>query len=374
MYYFSVMRFLLCSVLVSLLLPVLLPAQVPVVPQFRALLPDTLSESSGLEYVSDTSLWSHNDSGDPGRLCQINTNGTLLRVLNLRGVVPVDNEELAQDSLGNFYIGDFGNNSNDRTNLRIYKIPPPESIVGDSVTPQVIAFNFADQTAFPPPTAEQNFDCEAMFHYRNHLYVISKNRGTSTYARMYKLPDTAGVYSVLPIDSFNTQPWVTSADISPDGRTMVLFSEWNIHVFTNFSGDQFFQGTQLHLTMSPYTQKEAVVFANDSVVFITDEVLLGFGGKLYSLNLRSALNGIPETNATGAQLFPNPAIDEVQLTLPVAGFRWSLVAADGREVQQGYCTGTTVVINSSLVVAGLYQMRIITQNGQTGVLPLLRTR
>ncbi|MCA6361944.1 MAG: T9SS type A sorting domain-containing protein [Bacteroidetes bacterium] len=357
------------------LFPLVLQAQIPVVPQLRALLPDTLSESSGLEFVSDTSLWSHNDSGDPGTLYQIDTTATIRRSLHLRGVSPYDCEDLAQDNTGNFYLGDFGNNANNRQDLRIYKIPPPQSITTDSITPQLIEFSFADQTAFPPPAAGQNFDCEAMFHFNGSLYVFSKNRGTSTYCRMYKMPDTAGVYSLMPVDSFNTQQWITSADISPAGTEMVLFSEFNIYLFRNFTGDNFFQGNVTRFTMTPYTQKEAVVFATDSLLWLTDEVLLNFGGKLYTIDIPAALSvSALQPQETTFTLCPNPAADELMLQCGEANYTWQLYTLQNQLVQSGFSFTSTTYINTSALQPGTYQLRIITAAGQTGSQLIIRTQ
>lgn len=366
------MRFLLAAIL---FFPLLLNAQTPVVPVFRALLPDTLSESSGIEYVNDTSIWSHNDSGHPGFLCQLDTAGQLRRILHLAGVTVNDPEELAQDSAGWFYIGDFGNNANNRTDLRIYKIPPPHTISSDSITPQVISFSFADQDSFPPSASGMNFDCEAMFHFNHALYLFSKNRGTSTYTRMYVIPDTAGTYNVMPTDSFDSQQWITSADISPDGQRMVLFSEWNIYVFSNFTGDDFFQGNVLHLTITPYSQKEAVVFANDSLLYLTDEILFSTGGKLYSLDLNSIGTAIPDyTRNPLTKLIPNPAADFVTVSTAFAGFQWTVLSADGRVIHTGFASGSSAEIDCRFFAPGLYFIRITSENEKTEILPLLKTQ
>ncbi|TND07823.1 MAG: hypothetical protein FD123_2813 [Bacteroidetes bacterium] len=360
------------------LAPFLLNAQIPVIPVFRATLPDTLPESSGLEYISDTSIWSHNDSYHPGEIFQIDTAGQLHRVIRLLNVPAVDMEDMTQDSAGWFYIGDFGNNNNDRTNQLVYKIPPPQSIAGDSIIPQIIAFGFADQDSFPPPAEEKNFDCEAMFHFGNSLYLFSKNRGASTYSRMYRMPDTVGTYSLAPVDSFDTQHyWVTSADISPNGQYMVLFSEWNMFVFSNFSGDNFFQGNVVHLTFLPYTQKEGVVFANDSTIFMTDETgYLGNGKKLYSLDLTAILTAVPLQSAQDQQvkIFPNPAADEMEIRTPFARYKWTISSAAGETVKNGFSENAACRISTNMLSPGMYFLRIESEDGRSAVLPLVRTR
>jgi hypothetical protein len=350
--------------------------QISVVHTAKAILPDTLNESSGLEYVSDTSIWSNNDSGDPGQLMRIDTAGNLKRILHLKGVDAEDMEELAQDSAGWFYVGDFGNNFNMRTNLLVYKIPPPDTILSDSVAPQIINFDYADQRAFPPDSLSRNFDCEAMFHFNNALYLFSKNRGTSTYSRMYRLPDTQGTYAIQPIDSFNTQQWVTSADISPSKQRMVLFSEYNIYVFTNFTGDQFFQGSVVRLTLSPYTQKEAVVFANDSILYLTDEIFQNTGGQLYTLNLNSILNSVSPLSSQqqSIRLYPNPTVDQIEVNTEQRNFEWILLDADGRQIDSGIGLDKRAAINTQNLAQGLYFLRIQTKEGVIGSLPFMRMR
>jgi hypothetical protein len=284
-----------------------------VVPQVVAALPASISESSGLETAVGGGFWTHNDSGDQSRFYLLGSNGALLRTICLRSEIETDCEDMAGDDSLNLYIGDFGNNDNNRTDLRIYKIFRSDSLPMDTVTPGLISFVYPDQHAFPPDSNHLNFDCEAMFHYRDSLYLFSKNRGPSMYSRMYRLPDLPGNYVAELLDSFNTGTWVTSADISPDGHYMALLSEARIRIFSDFSGVRFFDGNYLELNMATYTQKEAVVFAGDSALYMTDEVFFSTGGNLYYVDLKPWTSGI--TNDAYADpecvIYPNPASGEI---------------------------------------------------------------
>jgi hypothetical protein len=57
-----------------------------------------------------------------------------LKRLLLQNVLNIDIEDVAQDEHQNFYLADIGNNSNNRRNLRIYKISNPNNAANDSVT------------------------------------------------------------------------------------------------------------------------------------------------------------------------------------------------------------------------------------------------
>jgi hypothetical protein len=251
--------------------------------------PSVISETSGLVATAPNKLWSHNDSGDGPKLYCFDTTGTLLRTLVLRNASNVDWEEITSDAQGRFYIGDFGNNDNNRTNLRIYRIPPPDSVSGDSVTAEIIDFDYPDQAAFPPPDSLKKFDMEAFVALGDSLYLFSKNRTSpfDGYTRCYRLPQDPGNYTAVLCDSFycgpgpQTQFWVTAAALSPDLEHLVLLSSDRCWLFSCFSGSDFFGGSVVQLRFQ-LSQKEAISWRDDHTAYLTDElVAMVFGGVLY---------------------------------------------------------------------------------------------
>jgi hypothetical protein len=251
--------------------------------------PGTLSETSGLVATGPNKLWSHNDSGGDPKLYCFDTTGTLLRTLVVRNASNVDWEEITSDAQGRFYIGDFGNNDNNRSNLRIYRIPPPDSVVGDSVTAEIIDFDYPDQAAFPPPDSLKKFDMEAMVTWGDSVYLFSKNRTApfDGYTRCYRLPQDPGTYTAVLCDSFfcgtgsMIQHWVTAAALSPNGEHLVLLSSDRCWLFSCFTGSDFFGGSNVELGFA-LSQKEGIDWRDDNVAYITDELVSGvFGGKLY---------------------------------------------------------------------------------------------
>lgn len=130
-----------------------------------------LNESSGITFIAPNRLYTHNDSGGDDEIYEIDTLGNLIRTININSANNSDWEDITQDDLNNFYIGDFGNNNNDRTNLRIYKIPSPSSFTGNSVTADIIEFNYPDQTMFPPNPTKRNFDVEGFVWYDDSLFL-----------------------------------------------------------------------------------------------------------------------------------------------------------------------------------------------------------
>ncbi|MBK6948695.1 MAG: hypothetical protein IPH16_12145 [Haliscomenobacter sp.] len=190
-------------------------------------LPDFLPEVSGLAISSPDSLWWHNDSGAGPVLYCTDRAGNLLKEVPIAKVQNEDWEDLARDSQGRIYIGDFGNNRNQRKNLRIY-IYDPKTAQVDS-----ILFNYPDQNAFPPPPSACNFDMEGFFYFGDSLHLFSKNRLRvgNYFTKHYVVPSKPGIYTARLRDSLLLpKRVVTGAAISPDGNTVAILS-----YFYNFS-------------------------------------------------------------------------------------------------------------------------------------------
>ena len=288
-----------------------------VVPVQICVLPQIANESSGLVCNSNTNIWTHNDSGDSARIYNIDSLGNLQRVFYLNHTHAMDIEDITTDSLkANFYIEDAGNNLNNRHDLRIYKIPNPSGLIDDTITPAVINFTYPDQTQFPPALTNQNFDCEGFVHLNDSLYLFTKNRGTSNYSKMYRLPDSPGNYTATLVDSVYTGTWITSAALSPNKKTLILLSDASMWLFKNFAGANFFAGTATHLIL-PFSQKEGVCFVNDTAIYLSDEKNNFNGGNLYYLNLSSYITSVKLITEplSEAAIYPNPSNGKITVTL-----------------------------------------------------------
>ncbi len=258
-------------------------------------LPKVVNESSGMEITGPNRIWTLNDSGGKAELYLCDTTGQLIRTLKIANAKNRDWEDMTQDDQGNFYIGDFGNNNNQRKDLTIYKIPNPEQSQADFTQAEIITFSFEDQQAFPPPKSELNFDCESMIWKDGHLYLFSKHRSFPMATKLYRIPDAPGDYIAKKISSFQTSGpdetdlfnhWITAADISPDGSKVCLISSGKIWIFYDFEGDDFFSGKHKRIDLSDSSQREAVVFVSNTQLYITDEEWFGgIGRNLYVIEI-----------------------------------------------------------------------------------------
>ncbi|HEY8400007.1 MAG TPA: hypothetical protein VIK89_02025 [Cytophagaceae bacterium] len=235
-----------------------------------------VNECSGLELAEEAGVfYANNDSGGKPELYKIDRNGNLIETISLNGIKNRDWEDLAKDDSGAIYIGDFGNNSNRRKDLKIYKVYNGKI---DS-----IMFSYPDQTEFPPSSKKnRNFDMEAFFWYNDSLYLFSKNWGDKK-VKFYRLPDRPGSYKADLLGRVTLKNMITSADISPDGKQFVLLSYGKVYLFNNVRENGFaFQPYQCK-RFARSGQAEAIVYINNEELLITNE-----GGKVFLMKKRKA--------------------------------------------------------------------------------------
>ena len=268
--------------------------------EFLSKLPSMINESSGLEITGKNQIWTLNDAGGNPELYLIDRKGNLLKTLEITNAKNRDWEDMTKDDQGNFYIGDIGNNSNASKELAIYKIPNPKKTKESQFSAEVISFSFEDQVDFPPGKENLNYDCEAMFWFNENLYLFSKHRSFPMATNLYRLPAVEGNHAAKKIGTFYTGKtsgtikdfsdyWVTAAAINPAGDKVCLLNDKKLWLFFNFEEDQFFKGDMLEIDLGSKTQKEAVCFVSNDVLYISDEYWQNSdtGGNLYKLKLNS---------------------------------------------------------------------------------------
>ena len=253
-------------------------------------LPKKLEEVSGNEYEKKSRLiWMPNDGGNKPKIYGFTKKGKLKKVIYVNAKNK-DWEDITSDDEGNIYIGDFGNNDNERKKLKIYKVDK-KYLDKEVAEVEEIEFEYEDQEKYPPKKKKRFFDAESFFYYNNHFYIFTKSRVKKDHGKtsLYKVPAVAGKHEAKFIAEFDNgrkdESWITSADISFNKKKVVLLSQKNILVFTDFNDDNFFSGNVKKYPLEHYSQKEGICFKTNNVVYITDERSGGEGGNLYEFTL-----------------------------------------------------------------------------------------
>nr|WP_315223298.1 hypothetical protein [uncultured Flavobacterium sp.] len=257
-------------------------------------LPKKLKEVSGITYFPETNLiYTLEDSGNANEIYAINAEGKLDKKIAITNATNVDWEDITKDKDENIYIGDFGNNDNERQDLCIYKVNKNQLNSENATAEYKVLFSYPEQKEFPPNKKELFFDVEGFFEYHNYFYLFTKNRSKNFdgTAFIYKIPNAAGTQKAVKIGEFKTcnnynHCVLTSATISPDGKKVALLSHDKIVLFENFPGDLFHKGTQKEIQLNHFSQKEAIVFKDNFTLLIADEKTNKVGGKVYEFILR----------------------------------------------------------------------------------------
>ncbi|MBU4537226.1 MAG: hypothetical protein KJ689_01440 [Bacteroidetes bacterium] len=257
-------------------------------------LPKEIKEASACEISRGSELvWTVEDQHNNPTLFGFNRKGELIRKIHISNVQNNDWEDLTSDEKGNLYIGDFGNNDNERQNLAIYKINASGLNKEEVEASEIITFYYPEQKDFPPKKKDLVFDAEAFLYYNSQFYIFTKNRsskfdGTTS---LYRVKNTVGervaaekVSEFVTCDHYNRCA-VTSAAMSPDKTKVALLSSDKVWVFTDFKGDDFFSGKVRQIELGHFSQKEGVCFEDNSTLLITDEAAKKESSYLYRLKL-----------------------------------------------------------------------------------------
>ena len=257
-------------------------------------LPNNLKEVSGIIYSPETNLlWTLEDSGNPNAIYGIDLSGKIEETITIENTENIDWEDITKDAEGNLYIGDFGNNDNERSDLSIYKIDK-NTLTAESTNPVYkVSFAYPEQKDFPPKKSEMFYDVEGFIEFKNNFYLFTKNRskGFDGTAFLYKIPNTPGFHQAVLMGEFKTcgeynNCAITSATISPDATKLAVLTHDKLFMFENFKGDDFLNGTKTVLELNHFSQKEAACFTDNDRLFIADERTKSVGGNVYDVSLK----------------------------------------------------------------------------------------
>ncbi|PZR14747.1 MAG: hypothetical protein DI539_18635 [Flavobacterium psychrophilum] len=252
-----------------------------------------LKELSALEYLPESkTLWGLEDSGNKNKIYKLGKDGKTISTVTISNLKNTDWEEMASDSQGNLYIGDFGNNDNTRKDLAIYKVDKNQLSGKTAAVSDKIAFSYPEQTEFPPKKSKMMFDCEAFFEFKGNFYLFTKNRSAKFVGNfyIYKVPNKPGNHKAQLLGELTTcknfnRCAVTAADISPDGKKAVLLTGDKVFVITGFGSGNFANGKMEMHELGFVSQKEGLCFIDNDTLLIADEKDKHAGGKLYQLKL-----------------------------------------------------------------------------------------
>ena len=294
--------------------------------------PDELQENSGLIFHNGH-LYSINDGGNSTDLQELDTQGTIVRSINVSESQNIDWEAISQND-STIFLGDFGNNGGNRQNLCIYRISKNQLIGNDTVGMSKFWFTYPDQNSFSNSSNTHNFDCEAFVYYQDSLHLFTKG-WQNLYTKHYVLPiNSVDTVEAILRDSMWVDGLITDATIdSTTGRLLLLGYKNNgsnfytsfVYLLFDFPTNDFFSGNKRRIeigNMLTVSQTEGITFNNSTNGFISSEKItssiITIPPKLFSFNFSGYFENsqslIDPLEIQTIELHPNPA--NQQITLP----------------------------------------------------------
>lgn len=258
-------------------------------------LPKHLKEVSGITYSRENKLiYAIQDRGNSNQIEVLNMNGDLTKSLKITNAKNVDWEDITQDKSGNIYIGDFGNNDNDRQDLCIYKVSKEQLSQKEAVSEYKIEFSYPQQADFPPQKTHRFYDVESFIELNGAFYLFTKNRSKNFdgTCMIYKVENKPGQQEATLMGSFIScnnynRCAITAAAISPDGSKVVLLAHDKIILFDDWDNDDLLSANRTTITLNHFSQKEAVTFLDDSTILMADERVKKEGGNVYQFTIKN---------------------------------------------------------------------------------------
>ncbi|RKU39669.1 hypothetical protein C6496_00115 [Candidatus Poribacteria bacterium] len=228
-----------------------------------------IQESSGIvtSQQFEGVYWTLNDSGNPATLYATKLNGELIQEIAVQGSKNFDWEALGIDAENRLWIGEIGNNSRLRQDLKVVMVAEPDPFNDTEV--EVIA-------SYPYRYPNENVDAEGLFITGGIPYIVSKERERAVLYRFPTLePDVKQVLE--RVGEFAEAKFITGAGLSEDGTRLAVCTYDALWVYQGTSDNlaQLIQGVPRHLSHD---------FSGEAVCFDGyDLVLTNEGRDLYRL-------------------------------------------------------------------------------------------
>jgi hypothetical protein len=200
-------------------------------------------ETSGMvgSRTNPNVFYVHND-GPRVNIAAINSHGAQLGIISLTGIATIDTEEIARgpgptSGMDYLYLGDIGDNDSNRTSISVVRIPEPVfNANGGGSQSTTIGRADLDVVTLRFPAGAVDSEAMIVDPLTGDLYIFAKDNNNSRVFRAAagSLVDNATVFLQLVGTVPVSQP--SAADISPDGREILVRNETRVRLFQRAVG------------------------------------------------------------------------------------------------------------------------------------------
>jgi hypothetical protein len=185
-------------------------------------------------------LWTHNDSGYPGSVFALSTNGAYLARYFVPNVFFGNFEDIAigpgsSPERQYIYLADIGDNSSSRSSVRVFRFPEPAVYGYQAANPRIEAVPDYQEIVMTYPGGPTDAEALMVDPLTGDLFIVSKEDPD---ARLYRATraqlDAGGPIQLTFVRemSFSGFRSVAAADISFDGRLVAMRRNGRAWVWT----------------------------------------------------------------------------------------------------------------------------------------------
>jgi len=170
-------------------------------------------------------LWTHNDSGFPGTVFALSTNGTLLAQCEVPNVFSGDFEDIAigpgpSPGMQYIYLGDIGDNTSVRDEIRVFRIPEPSIYFYQSNSPPIIPAVGSHEIVFTYPDGPHNAEALMIDPWSGDLFIATKETNScGIYQATRAQLESGDLVELTHVEELGVRS-TSAGDISPDGTSL----------------------------------------------------------------------------------------------------------------------------------------------------------
>lgn len=262
------------------------------IPRQTGTVPAELGELSGLATSARHPgvFWAHNDSDNAFRVYAIEDTGKIRATVTLTGATPRDLEDIAvgpceprPEAPPCIYLGDTGDNFQNRAQVSVYRLPEPEQLVDATLPVESLAFTY--------PDGPHNAESLIIDVRSGRLAVITKTPDSlgDVYAldglrpnETVKAVKLGTLHAPRDIDRLTT-----GADLHPSGERLLLRTYtrlWEVRRPKAQRLEELIAGQVAEVPSASQAQSEAVAFTPDGRGYLLGSEFAG--QPLYRTNCR----------------------------------------------------------------------------------------
>jgi hypothetical protein len=143
-------------------------------------------------------FYAHNDSGDTARFFAFDGSGNTIGEFHLQGVSAGDWEDMALGPCpagSCVFLGDIGDNNQQRPRISVLRVTEPEVAVGSNVGTVDVSYDRFEYSYEPGP---QNAETLLAHPVTGNLYIVTKSTSGTSLVFRIEAPTTPGAAQTLP--------------------------------------------------------------------------------------------------------------------------------------------------------------------------------